>query len=145
MGLGDRGCLTDLLLTNYRIMQVLPANKMLDTLKYDIKLHPIKITRITIHIALLAQIVGANIMLIEQITPKLIPMAQVFQEKLFILSKDSELEKYLHGKTQNGNESFNGLIWERIPKTTSVTLLNLDFGVYDAVANFNIGMKKLQY
>ena len=72
-GLGDRGCLTDLLLTNYRIMQVLPANKMLDTLKYDIKLHPIKITRITIHIALLAQIVGANIMLIEQITPKLYP------------------------------------------------------------------------
>ena len=70
-------------------------------------------------------------------------MAQVFQQKLFILSKDSE--KYLHGKTQNGNESFNGLIWERIPKTTSVTLLNLDFGVYDAVANFNIGMKKLQY
>ena len=32
-GLGDRGCPADLLLTDYRIMQVLPANKMLDTLK----------------------------------------------------------------------------------------------------------------
>ena len=51
------------------------------------------------------------------------------------LSKDNELEKCLHGKTQNANESFN------IPETTFVALPNLEFGVYDAVANFNIGMK----
>ena len=57
------------------------------------------------------------------------------------LSKDSELEKCLHGKTQNANESFNGTIWDRIPKTNYVSLENLSFGVYDAVANFNIGMK----
>ena len=57
------------------------------------------------------------------------------------LSKDSELEKCLHGKTQNANESFNGTIWKRIPKTTFVTLPNLEFGVYDSVANFSIGMK----
>ena len=56
-------------------------------------------------------------------------------------SKDSELEKCLHGKAQNVNESFNGTIWERIPKTTFVALSNLEFGVYDAVPNFNIGMK----
>ena len=34
----------------------------------------------------------------------------------FELSKESELVKCLHGKTQNANESFNGMIWDRIPK-----------------------------
>ena len=58
------------------------------------------------------------------------------------LGKDTELEKCLHGKTQNTNESFNGLsIWERIPKSNYVSLRNLEFGVNDAVAYFNIGMK----
>ena len=45
------------------------------------------------------------------------------------------------GKTQNANESFNGTIWERIPKNTFVTLPNLEFGVYDGVAHCNIRMK----
>jgi hypothetical protein len=57
------------------------------------------------------------------------------------LSKDSELQKCLHGKTQNANESFNGMIWDRIPKQTFVSLTQLEIGVYDAVANFNIGAK----
>ena len=57
------------------------------------------------------------------------------------LSKDSELEKCLHSKTQNANESFSGTIWEYIPKTTFVTLPNLEFDIYDALANFNIGIK----
>ena len=47
----------------------------------------------------------------------------------------------MHGKTQNANESFNGTIWERIPKNTFVTLPNLEFGVYDGVAHCNIKMK----
>ena len=47
----------------------------------------------------------------------------------------------MHDKAQNANESFDGTIWERIPRTTFVTLPNLEFGVYDAVANFNIGIK----
>ena len=38
----------------------------------------------TIHIDLLAQIIAPNIMLIEQITPKLIKLAKVFEETLFI-------------------------------------------------------------
>ena len=54
------------------------------------------------------------------------------------LNKDSELERRLHGKTQNTNQSFNSTIWERIPKTTFITLANLEFSVYDAVANFNL-------
>ena len=77
-------------------------------------------------------------------------MGQVFQNTLFIkwglhifleLSKDTELERCLHGKTQYANESFNGTIWERIPKNTFVTLPNLEFGVYDGVAHCNIRMK----
>ena len=49
--------------------------------------------------------------------------------------------KCLHGKTQNTNESFNALIWERIPKTDYVSLPTLEFDVYDAVEHFNVGMK----
>ena len=43
------------------------------------------------------------------------------------VSKDTELEKCLHGKTQNAKESFIGTIWERIPKNTFVTLPDLEF------------------
>ena len=45
------------------------------------------------------------------------------------------------GKSQNANESFNGAIWERIPKNTLVTLRNSEFGVYDGVTHCNIRMK----
>ena len=47
----------------------------------------------------------------------------------------------MHDKTQNANESFNGTIWECIPKNTFATLPNLEFGVYDGVARYNIRMK----
>ena len=43
--------------------------------------------------------------------------------------------------TQNQNESFNAMIWSRIPKSTYVSFLQLQLGVYDAVANFNISRK----
>ena len=51
------------------------------------------------------------------------------------------LEKCLHGKTQNANESFNGTIWNRVPKANHVGLNTLCFGVYDAISHFNIGDK----
>lgn len=57
------------------------------------------------------------------------------------LSSEQHLQKCLHGRTQNQNESFNAMIWERIPKSKYVALTQLEFGVYDAVANFNIGRK----
>jgi len=57
------------------------------------------------------------------------------------LTKNELLEKCLHGRTQNQNESFNGMIWERIPKVTYVALNLFRLGVYDAVAHFNIGWK----
>ena len=54
------------------------------------------------------------------------------------LTKPKLLIKCLHGKTQNANQSFNGMIWERIHY---VGLGKLEFGVYDATANFNYGKK----
>ena len=57
------------------------------------------------------------------------------------LSKETLLSKCLHGKTQNQNESYNALIWERLPKTKYVSLTQLKFGSYDAVSHFNIGKK----
>ena len=40
------------------------------------------------------------------------------------------------------NESFNRntmISWERIPKTSYVSLSQLQLGVFDVVANFNVG------
>ena len=59
----------------------------------------------------------------------------IFQE----LFHDSLLSKCLHGKTQNRNESFNGMIWKRIPKHTYVGRRQFEIGVCDAIAHFNIG------
>ena len=61
----------------------------------------------------------------------------IFQE----LSNDELLNKCLHGKTQNQNEAFNGMIWNRLPKTTYVGFDQLKLGVFDAVATMNIGYK----
>ena len=55
------------------------------------------------------------------------------------LIKATELAKCLHGKTQNQNESYNAMIWERVPKTTYVGIDKLEFATYDAAANFNDG------
>ena len=57
------------------------------------------------------------------------------------LTKPELRQKCLHRKTQNTNESFNGMIWNRIPKATHVDLNNLSLGVYDAIAHFNYGTK----
>ena len=57
------------------------------------------------------------------------------------LSKTELLEKCLHGKTQNANESFHGTIWNRIHKTCHVGKNVFELGIFDAVAHFNIGRK----
>lgn len=51
------------------------------------------------------------------------------------------MKKCLNGKTQNQNESLNGMIWNWLPKTVFVGAVVLNFGAYDAVAHFNIGNK----
>ena len=55
------------------------------------------------------------------------------------LSDDALLTRCLDGKTQNQNESLNGMIWNRLPKEVFVGSDVLKLGVYDAVAHFNIG------
>ena len=48
-----------------------------------------------------------------------------------------------HGNTQNANESFNSLIWERAPKTRYCGLPKLKLSVYDAVSYFNDGSQSI--
>ena len=57
------------------------------------------------------------------------------------LCKSEMLEKCLHGKTRNANESFNGMIWNSVTKATHVGLDVLSVDGYDAIAHFNIGEK----
>ena len=55
------------------------------------------------------------------------------------LTKEEEVSKCLHGQTQNANESFNAMIWERAPKANYCGLNILKLCVYDAIASFNYG------
>lgn len=51
------------------------------------------------------------------------------------------LKKCLHGLTQNANESFNGVLWQIIPKEVFVELQTLRLGALIAVIQFNDGIK----
>ena len=53
------------------------------------------------------------------------------------------MDKCLHSKTHNQNECFNGIIWERIPKTVYVRYDQLQLGIYDAISHFDIGKKAI--
>ena len=59
------------------------------------------------------------------------------------LSQDDLLQKCLHGKTQNQNESLNGLIWQRVPKEVFVGRQLLEFDMYVAISHFNMGAKTI--
>ena len=59
------------------------------------------------------------------------------------LSKDDLLSKCLHGKTQNANESFNYILWNKCPKTVFVGRAVLELGISSAVIAFNEGAKGL--
>ena len=50
------------------------------------------------------------------------------------------LQKCLHGKTQNNNESLNGLIWKRCAKNVFLGRVTLELGVASAVIAFNDGL-----
>ena len=79
----------------------------------------------------------------RKLTNNMIPISIVLKLPCIFkeLSNEDLLKKCLHRMTQNQNESFNAMIWSRIPKSTYVSFSQLQLGVYDAVANFNIGMK----
>ncbi|XP_047135810.1 uncharacterized protein LOC124812840 [Hydra vulgaris] len=55
------------------------------------------------------------------------------------LSDDNLLKKCLHGKTQNNNETLNGMIWKRCPKDIYVCKTTVELDVASAVINFNDG------
>lgn len=55
------------------------------------------------------------------------------------LAHRSLLEKCVHGGTQNSNEAFHHLIWERCPKTVFANLRRLRIAVSDAIVSFNEG------
>ena len=59
----------------------------------------------------------------------------IFQD----LSSETLLSKCLHGKTQNCNESLNGVVWRRLPKDINVGRHTLEVGVASAVLSFNSG------
>ena len=53
---------------------------------------------------------------------------------VFISLSDEKLSsKCLRGKTQNNNESLNGLIWKRCPKDVFVGRTTLELGVASAI------------
>ena len=59
------------------------------------------------------------------------------------LSDNELLEKCLHGKTQNNNESLNGMIWKKCPIDVYVGKCVLEMGVFSAVICFNEGKKDI--
>ena len=53
------------------------------------------------------------------------------------LSDEKLLSKCLHGKTQNNNESLNGLLmWKHCPKDVFVGHATLELGVASAIISF---------
>lgn len=55
------------------------------------------------------------------------------------LADESLLKRCVHGGTQNSNEAFHHLIWERCPKTIFATLRRLQIAVHGAIISFNDG------
>jgi hypothetical protein len=55
------------------------------------------------------------------------------------LADESLLSRCVHGGTQNSNEAFHHLIWERCPKTNFATLRRLRLAVNGAIVTFNDG------
>ncbi|GFT69263.1 uncharacterized protein TNCV_2254091 [Trichonephila clavipes] len=61
----------------------------------------------------------------------------------FKLCDQKLLEMCLHGLTQNANESFNGVLWNIVPKQNFVELQSLKLGASIAVLHFNEGASGL--
>ena len=62
-----------------------------------------------------------------------LPVIAKLKPEYIRLSENNLLQKCLHGKTQNQNESLNGMVWQRIPKEIYVGRETLELGLYDAV------------
>ena len=55
------------------------------------------------------------------------------------LSKDDLLSICLHGRTQNANEAFNPVVWEKCPKSVYAGRSTVELGVCAAVLCYNEG------
>ena len=67
-------------------------------------------------------------------------MKKVFED----LSRDALMERYVLGATQNQNESFNAMIWNRCPKTDFSSVVVVEVTTYLAVMSFNSGRHSLK-
>ena len=74
--------------------------------------------------------VGVNTNKMFQIRRQHMFQGQFSQRVLFYMFK-----KCLHGKTQNQNESFNGMIWQDV----CVNAATFEMGLHDALSPFNLG------
>ena len=71
--------------------------------------------------------------------PLPIAVASAIQPVFEALSDESLLKACLHGGTQNQNEAFNSLIWQRAPKRTHSGLPTVQTALYLAIGIFNDG------
>lgn len=60
------------------------------------------------------------------------------------LSSDTVLEKCLHGKTQNVNESCNAMVWSKCQKTVFCSTKILSIDVCGPVINLNDGYSDIE-
>lgn len=63
------------------------------------------------------------------------PMKPVFQK----LSSDELLSRCTHGGTQNANEAYHHVLWNRCPKEKFVGLPRLQLAIADSIIVFNDG------
>ena len=72
------------------------------------------------------------------------PAIKTELEKTFRdLSADDLLTQCLEVTTQNPNEAFNQIIWQKCPKKTFVSREVLECGVFSAILNYNDGFTSL--
>ena len=77
-------------------------------------------------------------------TPQLSMDLSPFIKPVFTeLSKLELLEKFVLGATQNQNESFNGLVWIRCPKTGYYSVEIVEIAAFLAAITFNHGLEGL--
>ena len=60
------------------------------------------------------------------------------------LSRDDLLERCIHGQTQNANEAFNHILWQKCPKEVFVGRDTLEISLYSAIINFNDGFSGIK-
>lgn len=71
-------------------------------------------------------------------------IAHIVKKVFLDLSSDALMERCILGATQNQNESFNSLIWNRCVKTEFCSVDVVEIAVSLAVITFNSGQESLK-